>query len=136
MLINSNNKTMTLKQFKIVKLVLVFFLALVFGQAIVLKSYLLPVILLIASSLALFYLRSRVKEVVADERDYLTGGRAALLAIQIYSWLAVIVMLVLYAKKDLNLTYEPIAMTLAFSTCILMLLYAVIFHYRDKIYGK
>lgn len=127
---------MTLKQFKIVKLVLVFFLALVFGQAIVLKSYLLPVILLIASSLALFYLRSRVKEVVADERDYLTGGRAALLAIQIYSWLAVIVMLVLYAKKDLNLTYEPIAMTLAFSTCILMLLYAVIFHYRDKIYGK
>lgn len=127
---------MTLKQLKIVKLILVFLLALVFSQSIILKSYLIPVILLIVSSLVLFYLRSRVKEVIADERDYLTGGRSAFLTIQIYSWLAVVVMLVLYAKKDLNPAYEPIAMTLAFSTCILMLLYAVIFRYRDKIYGK
>lgn len=123
---------MTLKQFKIIKMALVVILAVVFSQAIVFKSYLIPTILLIASSLVMFYLRSRVKEVIADERDYLTGGKAALWAMQIYSWVAVIAMLAVYANRDLNPAYEPVALTLAFSTCILLLLYAVIFRYYNK----
>ncbi|MDD4901453.1 MAG: DUF2178 domain-containing protein [Patescibacteria group bacterium] len=124
---------MSLKQFKIVKMTLVVILAMVFSQAIVFKSFLIPVVLLIASSLAIFYLRSRVKEVIADERDYLTGGKSALWAMQIYAWVAVVAMLVLYANRDLNPAYEPVAMTLAFSTCILLLLYALIFRYYNKI---
>jgi uncharacterized membrane protein len=133
MLINSNYKVMTLKQFRIVKLVFTVFLAMIFGRSIVLNSYLMPIIALVASALILFYLRSRVKEVVADERDYLTGGRAALLAMQIYSWAAVIGMLILYANRALNPAYEPVAMTLAYSTCLLMLLYAVIFRYYNQV---
>jgi len=132
MLINSNNKTMTLKQFKIIKLIAVVLLAAVFSQAIIFENYLIPIIVLIISYLVLFYLRSRVKEIIADERDYLTGGKSALLAIQIYSWFAVIAMFILYANRDLNPAYEPVAMTLAYSTCILMLLYAIIFRYYNK----
>ena len=133
MLINSNNKLMTLKQFKTIKLATVVVLAIVFSQAIIFKIYLLPIAFLIVSSLMLFYLRSRVKEVMADERDYLTGGKSALWAMQIYSWVAVVAMLILYANRELNPAYEPVALTLAFSTCILLLLYAVIFRYYDKV---
>jgi len=124
---------MTLKQFKIVKLVAVFLLAVVFSQAIIFKNYLIPIVVLISAYLILFYLRGRVKEVIADERDYLTGGRSALLAMQIYAWVAVIAMFILYANRDLNPAYEPVAMTLAYSTCLLMLLYAVIFRYYNKV---
>jgi len=124
---------MTLKQYQRIKLALTFVLAFVFSQAIVLKSFIPPIILLLASLLLLIMLRRRVTEIIADERDYLTGGKSALLAIQIYSWIAVIGMFILYAFRDRNPAYEPIAVTLAFSTCLLMLLYGVIFRYYNKI---
>lgn len=131
MLINSN-KFMTLKNYKLIKLGFVFVLAIIFSQAIVLKNYIIPIAVMIASSLILMWLRRQVKGVIADERDYATGGRSALLAIQIYAWIASVSMLVLYALRDINPAYEPIALTLAFSTCILMLLYSFIFRYFNN----
>jgi len=133
MLTNSNIKFMTLKQYQRVKLAMVLVLAFVFSQSIVLKNYIIPVLALIVSSLILLYLRRQVKEIVADERDYAAAGRAALLAIQIFSWVSVVGMFLLYAARDLNPAYEPVATTLAFATCILMLLYGVIFRYQQKI---
>ncbi|NUM25253.1 MAG: DUF2178 domain-containing protein [Candidatus Buchananbacteria bacterium] len=124
---------MTIKQYRTVRIITTVMIAMVFSQAIILKSFIIPIIVLTLSAVVLFYLRRKVDGVIADERDYLAGGKAALLAIQVYSWLAVIVMFVAYAKRDLNPAYEPIAMTLAFSTCILMLLYALLFRYHDKI---
>jgi len=122
---------MTLKQYQRVKLVFVFVLAIVFSQSIIFKSYLIPIALLIASTLILMFLRRRVKGVIADERDYATGGKAALFSIQIYAWLATISMFIFYSLRDTNPAYEPIAMTLAFSTCLLMLVYAAIFRYYN-----
>ena len=124
---------MSKKQYQLVKLALTILLAIIFSQAIIFKNYLIPISLLVASSLILMYLRRQVKEVIADERDYATGGKAALLAIQIYAWVAVVCMFVVYGLRDLNPAYEPIGLTLAFSTCILMLLYSVIFHYHNKV---
>ena len=124
---------MTLKQYQRIKLILTVVLAFVFSQAIILESYLLPIIFLIAVYLLLLLLRRQVKEIIADERDYATAGKSALLAMQIYSWVAVTGMLIFYAFRDINPAYEPIAMVLAFSTCILMLLYSVIFRYYNRI---
>jgi uncharacterized membrane protein len=84
------------------------------------------------SSLVLFYLRKKVVEVIIDERDYQIGGKSALLSIQLTSWIGVIVMFILYALSDANHFYQPIAMTLAFSVCILMLTYSIIFKYYSK----
>lgn len=124
---------LTVKQYQRIKLGLVFVLALIFSQSLVLKNFFLPIIILIISSLLLMYLRKQVKEVIADERDYATAGKSATLAIQIYSWVAVIAMFILYAFSNLNPYYYSIAMTLAFSTCILMLLYSLIFRFYNKI---
>lgn len=124
---------MTLKQYQRLKLAFTIVLAFVFSQSLIFKNYLLPIALLVVSTLVLIYLRRQVKEVVADERDRAIGGRSALLAIQIYSWVAALAMFVLYALRDLNPAYEPIGMTLAFSTCLLLLLYSGIFRYHDRI---
>lgn len=88
---------------------------------------------MVISSLILILLRRKVKEVIADERDYATAGKSASWAIQIYSWISVVSMFVLYTLRDLNPAYEPIAMTLAFSTCLLMLIYSLLFKFQNKI---
>ena len=124
---------MTLKQYRWIKLAFTVALAIVFSQGIIFKNYIIPISALMISSLILIYLRSKVKEIIADERDIATAGKSALLAIQIYTWLAVIAMIILYAMRDLNPSYEPIAITLALSACVLMFLYAVIFRYYHKV---
>ena len=124
---------MTLKKYKKIKLVLTVVIAIIFSQSIVYKNFIIPIIVLIVSSLILIALRRRVKEVVTDERDYITAGKSAFLTIQIFSWTSAIVMFILYAFRDLNPIYQSIAMTLAFSTCILMILYSFIFRFYNQV---
>lgn len=124
---------MTLQQYRSYKIVLAVILSVIFSQAIIFKNYLIPIALMIAGSLLLMLLRRRVTEIVADERDYAIGGKSAMFAIQIYGWLAAVSMFVFYALRDRNPAYEPIGLTLAFSTCLLMLLYSFIFRYHNRV---
>jgi len=124
---------MTLKKYQQIKIVVTIILAVVFSQFFFTKNFVLPVAILIAGSLFLLFLRRRVKEVIADERDYAVAGKAASWAVQIYSWIAVISMLIFHSFKDLNPAYEPIALTLSFSTCLLMFIYSLIFNFHNKI---
>jgi uncharacterized membrane protein len=124
---------MTLKKYQQLKIVLVILISIIFSQAIFYNNYIIPVAVLIISSLLLMLLRRKVKEVIADERDYATAGKSALLALQVYSWAAAIGMFILYALRDTNPSFEPIAITLAFSTCTLMLIYSLLFRYHNGI---
>lgn len=123
---------MTLKRYRTIKLAIVFVIAFIFSQSIINKNYIIPLITLALSSLLLIQLRKKVTDIIADERDYTNGGKAALLAMQIYSWVAVVAMFVLYASRDLNPIYEPVGMTLAYSTCLLMIIYTVVFSIYNK----
>jgi uncharacterized membrane protein len=127
---------MTLKKYQQIKLVITVAVAIIFSQAIVFKNFLIPILVLIISSLSLMILRRHIKEIVADERDYATAGKSALLTIQVFSWASAIIMFVLYALRDLDPNYQPIAMTLAFSTCILMILYSFIFRFYNQVQFK
>ncbi len=123
---------MTLKTYNKIRLGIVVVTAFIFSQSLVFHNFFIPIMVLVLSSLSLFYLRKKVVEIIADERDYQIGGKSALLAIQLTSWIGVVVMFVLYALSNTNPFYQPIAMTLAFSVCILMLTYSVIFKYYSK----
>jgi len=123
---------MTYKQYRGAKLAVVMVLAFVFAQSIIRENFFLPVALLAIGALVMIFLRRRLDGVVADERDYQIGGKAAILAIQIYSWLAVIGMFAFYSQKSVDQSFEAMGMILAFSTTILLLLYALIYRYYDK----
>ncbi len=123
---------MTLKKYQTIKLIIAFILAVIFSQSFIYKNYLLALVSLVVSSLILILIRRQVKEVVADERDYAIAGKSASWAIQIYSWIAVISMLFFYIFQDLNPAYEPIALTLAYSTCFLMFVYSLIFKFQSR----
>jgi len=127
-----NINQMTISQYKKIRIVLVIAIAMVFSQSIILHNFIVPIAVLAVSSLFLFYLRKRVKEVLADERDYLIGGKSALLAIQLFSMAAVVTMFILYSMRDANVIYGPIAMTLSLSVCALMMAYSIIFRIKAK----
>lgn len=131
MLINSN-KFMNQKTYQKWRLVIVFVLAMVFSQSIVRGNYIIPVVLMVVSSLVLWYLRSRVKGVLADERDYSLAGKAALLSIQVFGWLASVATLVFYSQRNLNPMYETIGLTLSYSVLFLFLVYGIVFRYYNK----
>lgn len=124
---------MTLKKYQQIKLAITVIIAIIFSQSILYQNYLIPLATLVIASLVLIWLRRQVKEVIADERDYALAGKSASWAIQIYSWIAVVSMFILYTFKGLNPAYEAIAMTLAYSTCLLMIIYSFIFKFQNKI---
>lgn len=126
---------MTYKEYRIARLVIVVVLAALFSQAIVREQFFVPVAVLAAGILVMFWLRSRLTEVAADERDYHLGGKAALLAIQVYAWIAVICMFAFYAQKSAGPVFEAAGVTLAYATCGLLLLYSGIFYYYRR-HGK
>ncbi|MDD3190767.1 MAG: DUF2178 domain-containing protein [Candidatus Pacebacteria bacterium] len=124
---------MTLKEYQKIRWVFVVVTAIIFSQASYYKNYFVPIAVLLVASLIHLYLRRQVKDILADERDYALGGKAALWSIQIYSWFTVIMMFIFYTLRDTNPAYEPIGMMLAFSTCILMFTYALIFRYYNRV---
>jgi uncharacterized membrane protein len=123
---------MNQKTYQTWRIVIVFVLAMVFSQSIVRGNYVIPVVSMIAASLILWYLKSRVKGILADERDYALAGKAALLAIQVFGWLASIATLILYSQRALNPAYEAIGLTLSYSVLFLFLVYGLVFRYYNK----
>jgi len=124
---------MTLKKYQRIRLAFTAIIAVIFSYSIIMENFFIPIVTLLVSTLILWYLRKKVSGVIADERDWQAGGKSALMTIQIYSWIAVMAMFLMYSFRDINLYYESVAITLAFSTCILMLLYSLIFKYYNKI---
>ena len=123
---------MTLKTYQQIRLVLTVIIAIVFSQFYFNHNLVWPLITLTSGWSILMILRSRVKEVIADERDYAIAGKAASWAIQIYSWVAVVSMFVLNAFQDSHPDFKPIALTLAFSACGLMLTYSTLFKFISR----
>ncbi|MDD4938460.1 MAG: DUF2178 domain-containing protein, partial [Candidatus Shapirobacteria bacterium] len=68
---------MTIKKYQQIKLISVVITAIIFSQSIIYRNYLIPLATLVIVSLGLILLRRRVKEVIADERDYTIAGKAS-----------------------------------------------------------
>jgi uncharacterized membrane protein len=132
-MLNISNKKISLKAYRTIRVVVTILLAVAVSQSIIYKNFIIPIAGVALSSVILLYFRKRVEGVVADERDYAVGGKAARWAIQLYSWGAVIVMFVLFAFRENNQFFEPVALTLAYTTCVLMLLYSLIFRFYDRV---
>lgn len=125
---------MTKKSFSIYRLIAVIIVAIVVGISINYGNWYLPLAAIVASWVFLYALRRNVKEIMPDERDYMTAGKASLWSMRIYLGVSVIVGLVLYTmgmdEKE-GILFSS-ATTLLYSASFLMLVYAVLF----KIYER
>ncbi|MFA6259184.1 MAG: DUF2178 domain-containing protein [Candidatus Peribacteraceae bacterium] len=118
---------MTYKQYMIVRLMIAALLSAFIASSIVRHDFFWPVVAIVVAMLLLLFLRRRMHEVIADERDYALGGLAARWAIQIFSLIAVLCMFLFFSLQDRDALFATVAFVLAYSTCGLMLLYALIF---------
>ncbi|MDO8468655.1 MAG: DUF2178 domain-containing protein [Candidatus Peribacter sp.] len=118
---------MTLKQYTTFRIIIAVLLAAFIASSVVRHDYFWPVVAMVLAMLILFVLRSRVKEVLADERDYALGGKAARWAMQIFSLVAVIVMFIFLNLGESDPQQTVVAHVLAYSVCALMLLYSALF---------
>lgn len=95
-------------------------------------NWYLPVIAIIAAFAFLFTLKAKVKEVIADERDYKIGGKASQTAMTIYTLLSVIFGIILYIAGRGNEALFAAGNVLLYSACFLMLLYSFLFRIYIK----
>lgn len=132
MLINSNIKSMTLKQFRNVKIVVAMVVAFLMTQAIFFNNYWLAAGTITAAILVLYFLRSRVKEIMADERDYEIAGKAARYAMTILTLVGYAIALVLMSLRKVNPLYEVIGSIISYAICVYLLCYNLIFTFLRK----
>ena len=123
---------MTLQQFKTAKIITAVALGIIIGRSVVNDNYIIPLMATAASAIILYFIRQKVKELIADERDYEIGGKAARTAMTVFSWIAVIIMFIFYSMRDVSPVYEAIALTLSYSVCFLLITYSLIFKYYYK----
>ena len=118
---------MTLKHYTIARLMIVVLLSMFISSSFVRQDFFWPVVAMAVAMLVLLFLRRRVKEVLADERDYALSGTAARWSVQIFSLVAVLSMFACYSLQEQSPAYGVAASVLAYATCGLMLLYSAIF---------
>jgi uncharacterized membrane protein len=120
------------KQYMWLKVVATMVVAMAVSSAVVSRAFVIPMVVTAIAVVGLLYARTRVSEVVSDERDAAVGGIAALFALRLTSWIAIVAILALYAFRDYNPSYEVIAATLAYTICFLMLAYSIVFRYYER----
>jgi len=126
-------KTLSSKQFRTAKVVTAVILALAVSQAVVFKEYLVAAAAVALAFVAMVFLKGRVGDVLADERDYEVGGRSALLAMQIFGQAGVLGMFLFLALAERNPAWEAVAYTLAYAVMLLMILYVLIFRFYNRV---
>jgi uncharacterized membrane protein len=123
---------MTKKMFSVYRIIAVIIVSVTVSVFINFGNWYLPVISVVASWIFLYTLRGKVKEVIADERDYTIAGKASGLAMRIYLLLSVVIGIILYSIGEKGGVLFGTATTLLYSACFLMFLYAILF----KIYER
>ena len=86
----------------------------------------------------LLFLRTRVKEIINDERTYTIAGKAARLTLQIVAiGMAIIGVILLIISHGESSALTRIGFPLEFATCALLIInYITYYYYNRKLGGK
>ena len=129
---NLNLNSMSQKRYLTCKLLTVMVLAVIVGAAVNLGHYFLPLLAMVAAWGFLYGLKGKVKAVLADERDYLTAGKAARISLTAYALTMSLIGVVLMALSQSEPSLELPALLIVYPLCGLIVLNAVLFKIYDK----
>lgn len=122
------------KKFAICGVVLTAAFGAVVGWSVSNGNALLPVIAVVAGVALLRLLKSRVDEVMEDERVERIGEKASRRSLQAFGLLAAMVGAILVTLGD-DTGFEQAGFTLLYSVCLLLVLYMVFYGYYSRKYG-
>lgn len=123
---------MTQKNFQLIKIVTAFFLSAIMAQAIIFSNYILALTAVVGAITIMFFSKRKVTDVMVDERVLAIGGKAARFTLSIFSVFGAAISFILMFSRNTNPNFEIIGSVIAYSVCILLLLYSALFKYYDK----
>ena len=118
---------MDYKTFRTVQMVVAFVFGMLVAVSVVLDNIVLAVVSAAAMLAVVLLLKKKVRGVISDERDYANAGKAARMAVSIFSSVGAITALVL-----LFMHYEVIGSIVADAVCALMLIHTGFYMYYEK----
>lgn len=124
---------MKVSQYKNFKKAMVFFMAMLIGVAVTLKSALIVLLAMGIYMVLITLLRTRVEGVLADERERNAGERAAQVSFQILLPILAMTSLVLVIGGGEEFYYvQAVGIILSYVTCLGLILYALAYWYFDR----
>ncbi len=122
---------MRLKKYQRYRLLITLVIAVLIVWSVLAEiSIIIPLVGIAAGMLTLFLLKKRVVEVIEDERNYCISEKAARAAISIFAPLLGVSTVVL--SSGLFPEYKQAAYTLAFTGCVLMVLFYAFYLYHER----
>lgn len=111
----------------------------VVGFSVAGENWIAPVIVVTFGIIAVFLLRSRVKEVYADERTFTIAYKAARFTVAVVGIIMPVTgaILLALARHDLSSPIAQAGFTLIYTTCGLLIINYIAYHYYShKLGGK
>lgn len=102
------------------------------GWSIFIGSIMLPIVAVIAGMALLLLCRSRVTEVMEDERIYRISEKASRRTFQIFTSSSAVIGLVLILLRDPYPQFTQAGFTLAYAACALLILYNIFYGYYSR----
>ncbi len=123
---------MTEKQFSLARLIIVIILAMTISVAVIQENYYLAVIAMFTGMIVMLGVKRRVKDILADERDYRLAGKAATLSLYLYSLAGTIGGFILLVLSKNQPSLKEYAYLIFYSVCALMILNSSLFNYYRR----
>ncbi len=121
--------------YQTIRTLIVVAIAAIIGFAVITGNLLLAAITLILGIFITYFVRKNVYEVTEDERTYLITGKASRMAILSFLTIITVLGIGLLTLKNNFPEFTQAGFTLAYSACLLLILYSGFYYYYDRKHG-
>jgi len=127
---------MNRKEFRRIGAIMTVAVAAITGWSVAIGNAIVPIVAVTVGLALLYFFRSRVTQVIEDERIYKIGEKASYITLRVFTVITALTGALLVALSRSGLVdFEQAGLTLAFTACASMVLYIIFYGYYGKKYG-
>jgi len=128
---------MTYKQFKLIRLAIMFFIMAIILAAFALNNFYLAIAGIFIGALFIFLVREKFKQIVVDERVTSVAGRASRLTIVVTVFVLGMIGLffVFSGSQKEDVFVEALGVAISYILLLMIAVYAILYRYYNKKYG-
>ena len=123
------------KQFRMISLLITMIMGAVVGFSVSIRNPALAAGVLLAGMVAMYNIKSRLEDVVEDERIHQVSQKASRVTLQIVALGLVVGGTVLIAMRDTYPEYTDLGFFMAYTSCGVLVLYSLLYRFYNRKYG-
>ncbi len=122
--------------FRMLQGIIAFVIGAVVAVSVIFDNWVIPLAVILAGTVTLFFVRRRVKEIITDERTYTISGKASRLTLGIaIIGMALAGVILLAISRDGSDTLFQTGIGLEFGACALMIINSLAYNYYSRKMG-